>query len=68
MILKKLSDSSKKYIEICMIIFLVLASLAVSIKSIFIDFGFDDAYSVAMSYRHLSGDRMFLEMWEPHQS
>ena len=51
-----------------MIIFLVLASLAVSIKSIFIDFGFDDAYSVAMSYRHLSGDRMFLEMWEPHQS
>ena len=51
-----------------MIIILVLASLAISIKSFFIDFGFDDAYSVAMSYRHISGDRMFLEMWEPHQS
>ncbi len=49
-------------------IILVVAAVAVSIKSVFIDFGFDDAYSVAMSYRHLSGDRMFLEMWEPHQS
>ena len=66
--MKKIMESSKKYIEPCMIIILALASALVSFKSIFIDFGFDDAYSVAMSYRHLSGDRMFLEMWEPHQS
>ena len=38
------------------------------IKTILTDFGADNAYTMAMSYRHLSGDRMFLEMWEPHQT
>ena len=39
-----------------------------SIKSIFTDTGFDNAYTVAMSYRHLKGDGMFEQMWEPHQT
>lgn len=40
----------------------------VSIKSVFTDFGVDNSYAVAASYRHISGDRMFAEMWEPHQT
>ena len=28
----------------------------------------DCAYQISMSHRLLSGDRMFLEMWEPHQT
>lgn len=47
-----------------MIIFALLAA----IKSIFTDTGFDNAYTIAMSYRHLNGDRMFYTMWEPHQT
>lgn len=45
----------------------VFAILA-NIKSIFTDFGVDQAYAVATSYRHIMGDRSFLEMWEPHQT
>ena len=43
-------------------------AILVSIKSIFVDFGIDNGYAIATSYRHISGDRMFLEMWEPHQT
>ena len=45
-----------------------ILAVLVSIKTIFTDFGGDNAYSMAMSYRHITGDRMFLEMWEPHQT
>lgn len=45
----------------------VLAIL-VNIKSIFTDFGADQAYAVATSYRHLMGDGLFREMCEPHQT
>lgn len=45
-----------------------IGAVLVNIKSIFTDFGIDNGYAVAASYRHISGDRMFLEMWEPHQT
>ena len=45
-----------------------VAVILASIKSIFTDTGFDNAYTVAMSYRHLKGDGMFEQMWEPHQT
>ena len=51
----------------CMILLWVAVVLA-SIKSILTDTGFDNAYTVAMSYRHLNGDGMFEQMWEPHQT
>lgn len=44
------------------------AVILASIKSIFTDTGFDNAYTVAMSFRHLRGDGMFEQMWEPHQT
>lgn len=62
-IVKKESNLKNTVIKILW----VIAGL-VSIKSIFVDFGADSAYTIAMSYRHLSGDRMFFEMWEPHQT
>lgn len=49
---------------LCVWIMVVLAS----VKSIFTDTGFDNAYTVAMAYRHLNGDAMFSTMWEPHQT
>ena len=48
--------------------FLWMLAILVNIKSIFTDFGADQAYAVATSYRHIMGDRMFGEMCEPHQT
>ncbi len=38
------------------------------IKSVFTEYGYDASYHVAMSWRHINGDRLFGEMWEPHQT
>lgn len=50
------------------ILWLWAAAVMVNIKSIFSDFGTDQAYAVAMSFRHIMGDRLFQEMCEPHQT
>lgn len=38
------------------------------LKSIFFEYGVDSAYALAMSWRHITGDGLFREMWEPHQT
>lgn len=58
---------SEKKEKIALRILWILTALA-CVKSIFTDFGPDSAYQVAMSYRHLRGDAMLLQMWEPHQT
>ena len=50
------------------ILFLWVCAILVNVKSIFADYDIDSAYAVVMSYRHLTGDKMFLQMWEPHQT
>lgn len=57
----------EKHKKICIRLLWAAVALA-SIKSIFTDTGFDNAYITAMSYRHLQGDGMFQQMWEPHQT
>lgn len=52
----------------CGICLLFIGAILVNIKSIFTDFGIDMEYALVTSYRTLSGDRMFTEMWEPHQT
>lgn len=47
---------------------LVAASLVATVKIIFFGFDIDEQYAVVMAYRIIRGDRMFLEMWEPHQT
>lgn len=58
---------SEKKERIALKILWILTILA-CVKSVFTDFGPDSAYQVAMSYRHLRGDAMLLQMWEPHQT
>lgn len=49
--------------------FLLLAlSLLATLKMIFAAVGLDEEYQLVMSYRNASGDKLFLNMWEPHQS
>ncbi|MCM1192073.1 MAG: hypothetical protein NC123_12130 [Butyrivibrio sp.] len=57
----------EKHKKLCLTLLWTAVVLA-GIKSIFTDTGFDNAYAVAMSYRHLKGDGMFRQMWEPHQT
>ncbi|MCM1188475.1 MAG: glucosyltransferase domain-containing protein [bacterium] len=60
---QELQKNSRRFLYL-----LWFGAVLVSIKSIFTDFGVDNGYAVAASYRHISGDRMFWEMWEPHQT
>lgn len=61
-----MTDFLEKHKKKCISLLWAAVVLA-SIKSIFTDTGFDNAYTVAMSFRHLKGDGMFRQMWEPHQ-
>ena len=45
----------------------VMACL-VNVKSIVCDYDADLSYALATSYRNITGDAMFLQMWEPHQT
>lgn len=47
---------------------LILGSILVNIKNIFTSFDLDAEYALVMSYRMVQGDKMFLQMWEPHQT
>ncbi len=49
-------------------IFMLVFSLLGTIKMILIGSDVDEQYAVAMAYRMVRGDRMFMEMWEPHQT
>ena len=49
-------------------ILLIALSLLASFKMVFFSLGLDEEYQVVMAYRNARGDRLFLDMWEPHQS
>ena len=49
------------------ILLLWIGSVLINIKSIFCDYDVDLAYAMVTSFRNIGGDRMFLQMWEPHQ-
>ncbi len=48
--------------------FMIFIALCLTVKYVFVDFGIDAEYQIAMSYRLAKGDVMFLEMWEAHQT
>lgn len=60
----RVGDKTRKLIAIL----LMLGVALVNIKGIFTDLDVDCEYAIAMSYRMARGDRMFLQMWEPHQT
>lgn len=58
----------KRNWETILRILIVIGIVGLSIKYMFFDFDVDTEYAIALSYRLAKGDRMFLEMWEPHQT
>lgn len=60
--------TSRKRADNCIwISLLVLSVIAAGIK-IFTGFDIDEGYAVSMPYRLLQGDKLFLDMWEVHQT
>ena len=56
-------ERSSLYIKIMYIL-----GILVNIKSVLIDYDGDAGYAFAMASRLINGDKMFTEMWEPHQT
>lgn len=48
--------------------FLVLAIAAYVIKNLFVGADTDEGYGIYVGYRLVMGDKLLLEMWEPHQT
>lgn len=57
-------DKKKKYI----ILFLTAGSFLAALKCIFVSLQMDEEYAVSLSYRLLRGDRLFAQIWDPHQT
>ncbi|MBQ7955079.1 MAG: hypothetical protein IJ282_04965 [Lachnospiraceae bacterium] len=49
-------------------IILVAGSVLAALKLIFVDYSLDEEYQIVMAYKNLTGDALFKEMWEPHQT
>lgn len=45
----------------------VLVCAAVMLRSAFTGLEIDEEYALSLGYRLVSGDRLFYDMWEPHQ-
>ncbi len=48
--------------------FLVMALIAYTVKNIFVGADVDEGYGIMLGYRLIQGDKLLLEMWEPHQT
>lgn len=47
---------------------IVIALTAYIVKNIFVGADSDEGYGIVLSYRLVMGDRLLLQMWEPHQT
>jgi len=47
---------------------LVFFSVLAAIKCIFVGLQMDEEYAITVPYRLLRGDRLFSELWDPHQT
>ena len=46
---------------------LALAAAAAMLRTLYTGLEIDEEYALSLGYRLVSGDRLFAQMWEPHQ-
>ncbi|MCR5031435.1 MAG: hypothetical protein K6A92_01085 [Lachnospiraceae bacterium] len=51
----------------CILILMLVGTILAAIKLIFVELCQDEEYQIVMAYRRAMGDRLFADMWEPHQ-
>ena len=56
-----------KKIQISILLIILFAALLSSVKMVFFGLNIDEEYTVTLGYRIITADKMFLDMWEPHQ-
>lgn len=56
-----------KTITYVLMLFFVIVTVLGMIKQVFISSDIDEGYAVAQAYRLVMGDKLILNMWEPHQ-
>lgn len=61
-------NMQRKYVFYGTMFFLLVLSVLATVKICILHLSVDEEYAVALSYRILSEDRMFLDIWEPHQT
>lgn len=61
-------EMRKKYVFYGTALFFILLSVLATIKTCFFNLNIDEEYAVTLSWRILSEDEMFLDIWEPHQT
>lgn len=60
---KTVADSIIK--GVCPVLFLI--SVLACVKTVFISLDIDESYALAAGYRLATGEKLFLDLWEPHQ-
>jgi len=60
--------SGQRKADNCIWITLLVLSVLAAVVKIFTGFDIDEGYAVSMPYRLLQGDKLFLDMWEVHQT
>lgn len=57
----------KKYVRWLFLAVLSFTFLS-AVKTLFVGLDRDETYAVSLAYRMIQGDRLFKELWEPHQT
>lgn len=47
---------------------LVIGTILATLKCIFVSLQMDEEYAISLPYRQLLGDKMFAQIWDPHQT
>ncbi len=58
----------KKIFQSIFIVFLLGICMISCVKALILEFNIDEQYAISLGYRMANGDKMLLDMWEPHQT
>jgi len=61
-------DKKKKIFHILIVLGLIFVCAISCVKTLIQEFNVDEQYALVLGYRMASGERMFLDLWEPHQT
>ena len=63
-----MTDKKKKLFSILIILGLIFVCAISCVKTLIQEFNVDEQYAIVLGYRMASGESMFIDLWEPHQT